>query len=511
LSRKARLVGPAVLGCLGLVAGGCMVREIRSDDRPPLIDDYDDWETVRSNHFVVHTDAGRIVAEAIVSRFEDTYQALSRAFFAQVQVKDVEALVFADASEYDTVFGRDTAGRFIPGLGPTGSLLVIKLQTQRPDRVVAHELVHRFVDAVHPRLPNWMDEGIAMFFQSIEVRDDELLVGESPRRVTTHGFAEAGGVSFRDLVKVPLVDLYGPDARFYYAAAWALVHYLMTGAEGKYRARFSALLLAMEQAHRQGHSAEVAFAEVYPDIPLATLDDEVERLTRNLNRPGVETLLVLPFQRRPAEAITRKPARREEIEALVEGAWARRLNPPPGAPPPLVKRRRFAGAETEMELPPRYFGVSYGQTVLRPQLAWETELGLGPFGYQTAARARYDWAVGEGGNFFVVVGLGPMLAVKSQALGLEVERYPDQPEPRGWYYHLVLDPQLAAEVRTPSRLIVRFSVSGHIPIAGNLSTLCSESRGSTVSLCDPADRRSGARTAQLAVAPLIRFGLAYGW
>ena len=510
----ARSAGQAIVLVLaGLWPLGCMVREVPHDYRSAMVEDHDDWETIRSRHFLVHTDAGRGGVDTIIARFEDTYQALSSTFFAGAKVRDVEAMVFADSAEYDRIAGRGTAGRFIPGLGPTGSLLVVRYHENRAqlERVVAHELVHRFADAVHPRLPNWMDEGIAMFLETVEVRDDEILIGESPRGTSEHGFADAGGVSFRDLVNAPLDRLYGNEARFYYAAAWAVVHHLMVGDGGRDRDRFSALLHALEQTQRAGRSAELAFTQVYPELSAARLDAEVERLTRGLNRPGVEKLMVLPFRRPPAESITRRPARREIVDALTGGVAARRRLPAPEPPAPTAGARRYIAAEGELALPPRHAGVVYGQTLLHPRLAWEADLGVGWLGYTTATRARLDWEVGEGRSLFLLVGLGPVLAVKSQALGLDVEHFADEPEPDGWYYLLALEPRVGAEVHTPSRFIIRLSVGGYVPLAGNMSQLCSSTRLTTRSSCDPADGRSGGRAAQQPFLLTGRFGLAYAW
>jgi len=449
---KARLAGPAVLGCLG-VAAGCMVRELPRPDSAaaPITLDYGDWETVRSRHFVVHTDAGLGAIQDLLLRFEQTHQALRESFFQQAKVEDVEVVVFGDPSEYRQVAGPNTAGMFLPGVGSRGSVLLVRHDQNRIelDRVVAHELAHRFADAVHPRLPNWMDEGIARYFESIDVRDGEFHLGRASR--SSQLFSTAGGVSFAELIQLPPATLYGKEASFYYAAAWALVHHLLNGEGGSLRPRFSRLLGALEDAQRRGEKAQVAFEEVYPDVPPAELDRAIARLTGNLNRQGVDTVLVYPLQPAPPAAFARAPARADELGGLIAAVHRRRSRQAPDPVVDLQDDRHLAAFETQVSLDARYFGLLYAW-MFRAPFATELEAGYGSLGPQTAARVRYHLMVGEGGDLFLSAGLGPAVTLA--------------PEHRG----LALDPQLALDVRTPSRAMIRVGMSGYLPLLGDMGS-----------------------------------------
>jgi hypothetical protein len=262
---KGPLAAAGVL-MLGLLAGsGCLLREVPLGGPGEDVSiDFGAWETARSQHFLVHTDAGRGAIQDTIRRFEDTYEALKATFFESVEVPTVEALVFGDSTEYDAVAGRGSAVKFLPGLGATGSLLIVR-HSESPtalDSVVAHELAHRFVDAAHPALPNWLDEGLASYLESVDVRGDEVRFGAASRR-SNHGFSTVAGVSFATLVRVKPETLYGNEASYYYSAAWALVHYLMNGRGGALRPRVGALLNAVEAATRQGRVADAAFTDIY--------------------------------------------------------------------------------------------------------------------------------------------------------------------------------------------------------------------------------------------------------
>ena len=425
-------------------------------------------------------------------------------------VSQVEALVFADESEYRVVAG-GSAGKFLPGVGATGSLLVVRHtdDLQALETVVAHELAHRFADAVHPGLPNWLDEGIAMYLESVEVRDDKVRFGVAPRE-PTHGFTVAGGVSFADLVGAKPARLYGPEARFYYSAGWALVHYLLSGREGALRSRFPQLLSAVEDATRRRQGAEVAFAQVYPDVPVAELDRAIARLTGSLNRPGVDLLMVMPFRRAAAERIDRRPSDSRQVAALVEAVQRRNWR----APEPQVDlnaRPHFAGADAHAAFELSYLGVHYGY-VFRAPFAWEVDVGLGPLGYTAAGLARYHLLVGDGGHFFVSAGFGPVAALKSEWLGNKIEHHQDVLlARRGLYYFLGLHPELSAEIRSPSNVIARLSVGGYFRLAENLSPLCQGPRPTAESGCAPRDGRSGAQIADAGRHLFGRLTMGYSW
>jgi hypothetical protein len=496
---------------LGLTAGG-MVRGVPSSLASDTFSagDFDDWETARSQHFVVHTDAGLGAIQAIIARFEDTYEALRATFFRQVEVPAVEVLVFGDEAEYRAVAG-GTAGKFLTGVGSTGSLLLVR-HAESPealDTVVAHELAHRFAEAAHPGLPGWLDEGIASYLESVEVREDQVRFGAAARRRAIHGMAVAGGVSFEALIGATPDRLYGNEASFYYAAAWALVHHLMNGRGGALRPRFPQLLVAVAAATRQRQSAARAFAEVYPDVTLAELNEAIERLTRGLNRPATDVLVVIPFQRPPVGRIDRAPADRQQLQALVE-AVQRTF---PNRPDPVVDlgaRPRLVRLDVQPSFETPFVGLAYGMVFHAP-LAWELGLGLGPLGYEAGALGRAHLNVGEGGNFFVSAGFGPVLALKSEWLGNEIRRHEAVTDrPRRLYYFVGLVPELAAEVRTPSNLVARVSVGAYLGLAENLTELCARALpGSGEPRCP--EGAADARIARSGRALFARVGLGYSW
>jgi hypothetical protein len=511
-----RAARAALLPGLALAAG-CMLREVPADHQARPSDHYRGWQTARSAHFVVHTDAGLGAITATLTRFEETYHALQATFFPEADVPRVEALVFQNGDDYRAVAG-DTAGRFIPGVGDTGSLLLVR-HSENPrvlDRVVAHELAHRFTRAVHPALPNWLSEGLAMYLESADVRDHEVRFGAPPREVhdAEPVFRTAGGVSFTALIQATPDRMYGIESSYYYAAAWALVHHLLTGREGALRPRFRSLTGALERASLERRPAAEAFAAVYPDVTATELDAAVQRLTDALDRPSVFTVDHYPFHRPAPPAIDRHTADTRQVLGLAEAARARK-RPRQDTAVDLAARPHVARVEAAPGFRLGYLGLGYGRIAWHP-FAWEASLGLGPLGWEAAGLVRGHVVFGDGGNFFFTGALGPVAAVKSRWLGNGVEHdAPRVREPRGFYYFLGLQPQAAFEVRSPSNALARLTVGANLALLENLAALCARdpaSEGAPIDpSCRPAEGRSGAQLADRRYDLFTRFSLGYSW
>ena len=423
----------------------------------------------------------------------------------------MEALVFGDSTEYDAVAGRGSAGKFLPGLGATGSLLIVR-HSESPtalDSVVAHELAHRFVDAAHPALPNWLDEGLASYLESADVRGDEVRFGAATRR-SIHGFQAAGGVSFAALVRV------APEKPLRKRGVLLLL------------GRLGARPFPDERPRRRppppgrraagcggsGHparveSAEGAFTDVYPDVTAAELDDAIERLTRSLGRPAVDVILSMRFQRPPERAIERRRGRRPAGPRAHGGRAQRRSRwrtPEPGS----IWRNAptCCGPDAEISFERPGTSASPTATCFSAPFAWELDLGFGSLGYQLGAMARGHVVVGQGGNFFVSAGVGPMLAFKSRWLGNEILPVAGAAK-RGLYYLLGLHPEIAAEIRTPSNVLVRVSVGAYLSLAENFTPCGPPVPPSEEPAC-PAGA-VGTRIAREGRDVFVRVGIGYTW
>ena len=203
------------------------------------------WVEVRSAHFRLVSDAGAEEARRVASELEKI-----RAVYQSVVGPEPEPvdpiLVFAaaDAEGFEALLpakwreegGRRWAGLFLEA--PSGYTLLLRLDL-RGDlrfRTVYHEYFHYLTRQNVGRLPPWLNEGLADYWATIDIRDEEILVGRPD-------------YDYLALLKrkgqLPLETLFaaGNDSPHYrreetmtlfYAQSWALTHFLQSD-EGRRR------------------------------------------------------------------------------------------------------------------------------------------------------------------------------------------------------------------------------------------------------------------------------------
>jgi hypothetical protein len=232
------------------------------------------WNTGASAHFVVHGDGTEGRVRDVLVRLEETHAALAAGFFPGVEIPRVEGIVFEDSDEYEEVAVPRTAGLFVPGVGHGGSLLVIRgdlEDSQFVDQIVAHELAHRFMAASYPALPVWLNEGFAMYVETVQVRDKGVLFGSPPVNELSV-VNDGGAVPLEELMTARVSAMHGPSAQRYYASAWAFMHQVIHVGNGRFLARLPALLRGFERAPRTHEGALDVLAGVYPELSA----DEIE-------------------------------------------------------------------------------------------------------------------------------------------------------------------------------------------------------------------------------------------
>jgi len=154
---------------------------------------------------------------------------------------------------------------------PHGDFIAAAAASSRDARrVLYHEVLHRFVRHHLPHAPLWLNEGLAEFYSTLEVGRGEAWVGHP---VAAH-LARLRRERRRPFQELQAIDaashVYGAGERkpAFYAEAWAVVHYLLTGDGGRAAvARYAGLL-------RSGSDPIEAFADVFGDG--AELDARVD-------------------------------------------------------------------------------------------------------------------------------------------------------------------------------------------------------------------------------------------
>src|SRR5258705_1182394 len=167
--------------------------------------------------------------------------------------------------------GPNIAGYFQPGPDVNYIALTTELQgEQDPFTVIFHEYTHLLVNNTIGNAPAWFNEGLAEYYSTFSISDDQKIVLGSP--ISGHVFL------LRDKI-LPLRTLFQVDHKspyynerdkqsIFYAESWALLHYLILGNNGQRAAQISPFIKLLEA----GVPLEQAFQQIFQS-PFETMEN----------------------------------------------------------------------------------------------------------------------------------------------------------------------------------------------------------------------------------------------
>ncbi|HLH31066.1 MAG TPA: DUF1570 domain-containing protein, partial [Terriglobia bacterium] len=210
------------------------------------------WVQVNSDTYIVKSSAGLDKAKHVLKELETFHQLLGTLAFRNAQLPEIpiEVLLIGDDATMKEL-APEYNGRKVPVAGyyQRGDDRDFIVVSGRSDagpltNIVYHELSHYFLSRALASRPTWLNEGLADYFATADIRDDEASLGAiPPDRYQV----------LRTNPLLPLKDLFAVDtsspyynessqAGVFYAEAWAFVHYMM---HGEHAARFRQYLEAL--------------------------------------------------------------------------------------------------------------------------------------------------------------------------------------------------------------------------------------------------------------------------
>ena len=194
------------------------------------------WIRLRSDHFLVLSDADERHAHGAAVRFEQM-----RAIFGEllsrkrvIMGEPLDIVVLKDTGEYAKVLlpgSPVNAGGFF--LSGTDRDYVV-LDASQPEnwKAVAYPFALMLLNYNYPPTQAWFDEGFAEYLCSLRLSDTQAEIGGDPEITTV---PEIAGRSFTALLEsqqwLSLPGLFKQaqgDAALFHAEAWAVVHYLIS-------------------------------------------------------------------------------------------------------------------------------------------------------------------------------------------------------------------------------------------------------------------------------------------
>jgi tetratricopeptide (TPR) repeat protein len=265
------------------LAGSCLLALVFAAPAAGARDKPDDWLQVRSQHFVVATNGNEKQGRRVADQFERMRSVFHTAF-PKLQI-DVGAPIIVLACRDEKSFRAlepesylakgqvKLGGLFARAADKNYVLMLLDAEGDHPYAVIYHEYTHLLMGKSAEWIPLWMNEGLAEFYQTTEIHEKDVLLGQP----------NAGNLALlRQSRLLPLTTLFTVDTRspyyheeskgnIFYAESWALMHYIQV----KDRQDNAARLRTYGDLVAKGSDPVSAATTAFGD--LKTLQDDLQR------------------------------------------------------------------------------------------------------------------------------------------------------------------------------------------------------------------------------------------
>jgi tetratricopeptide (TPR) repeat protein len=195
------------------------------------------WLKVKSQHFVVVTDAGEKVAKRVADQFERMRIAFQAAFphldmdpgspIVVIAVRNQNDFWALEPAAYLGKGKLQIAGLFLRVPDKNYVLLRLDTEEEHPYAVIYHEYTHLLCSKSGDWLPLWLNEGLAQFFENTDIHDKEISSGQ-PSTGNLMLLRQNRLMPLPTLLTVDHDSPYYHDENkgsIFYAESWALTHY----------------------------------------------------------------------------------------------------------------------------------------------------------------------------------------------------------------------------------------------------------------------------------------------
>lgn len=201
-------------------------------------DKQQNWIEVQSPHFRVVTNGSEKQGRHIADQFERMRAVFQKAFpdlkvdpaapIIAIALKDEKDFRALEPADYLGKGKLQLAGLFLRAADKNYILLRLDATGEHPYEIVYHEYTHLLTSKTEAWLPLWLNEGLAQFYQTSEIRDKEALLGQP----------DTGNIILLQqnrMLPLPVLLAVDHNSPYYheenkgsifYAESWALTHYL---------------------------------------------------------------------------------------------------------------------------------------------------------------------------------------------------------------------------------------------------------------------------------------------
>jgi len=244
----------------------------------------DKWLSIRSKNFLLVGNAGESDIRRVGRTLEEFRSAVGMTFPRIDQTSSVPTtiLVFKNDESFKPYkpLYKGQPSNALAFFQPGEDVNYIAVTATLPSpNIVLHEYVHFLLRENVGGLPLWISEGLAECYSTFDLTGkNEFTLGRAPDQHIATLNSTPRFIPLKQLLAVgPQSPEYNEDSKqgMFYAESWAIVHYLLFGADGKRRNQFAQLLTSLSKGERFDDSFGDAFQTDY-----GTLADEVREYVR---------------------------------------------------------------------------------------------------------------------------------------------------------------------------------------------------------------------------------------
>ena len=249
----------------------------------------DSWVSVRSKNFFLIGNASEKEIRQVAARLEQFREVFSRLFDRANLSSPVptRVVVFKNDKSY-TPFktGKNTAGYF--QAGPDVNYITLTTEgrgEQDPFSVIFHEYTHLLISNTSKNVPTWFSEGLAEYYSTAEVSDDQKFVLGNPIRSHVYLLRQSKLLPLKTLFTVDHDSPYYNERdkqSVFYAQSWALMHYLILGKGAQRVNQVGAFIDALDA----NVEVDVAFRQAF-QVTLEQMENELYTYVRKDRYPIV--------------------------------------------------------------------------------------------------------------------------------------------------------------------------------------------------------------------------------
>ncbi|MBX3292389.1 MAG: tetratricopeptide repeat protein [Acidobacteria bacterium] len=242
----------------------------------------DKWLQVNSKNFMLIGNANEKDIRKAATKLEQFREGFRLAFPSATLTSPVptNVIVFKSDSDFRPFKPVDGAGK------PNDSIAGYFLATEEVNYIalsasgteadmygtIFHEYVHFIINAQYGsgNVPRWFNEGIAEYYQTFEIKDDQIIKLGLPQAIHLRLLQQARLIPLKDFFRLSYRNIGGGHSQsIFYAQSWATVHYMIQSGKLEGLSKFIGLTM-------DGKPQEEAFNKAF-GMTYAEMEKELQK------------------------------------------------------------------------------------------------------------------------------------------------------------------------------------------------------------------------------------------